>query len=643
MVDIQNINGYGIEDPGFALLREVASKYCPEEVREVRQSVLPDEALKLTELETGFKQLLAGGSGYADLPYFGDADDTRGSVKAVPQDNGFGIGIPETQKLRDLHYEEADTLNSEEIKKDFPVLQQKVNGHDLVWLDNGATTQKPVQVIDKISDYYKNYNSNIHRGAHTLAARATDAYEEAREKVQRFINAASSEEIIFVRGTTEGINLVAQTYGRQYLTPGDEVIVSELDHHANIVPWQQVAREKGATLKAIPTDKNGDLILSEFERLITPRTRFVSVGHVNNTFGTINDVKRIIDIAHGHNIPVLIDGAQSIAHTPVDVQQLGADFFVFSGHKIYGPNGIGVVYGRKDLLDKMQPWQGGGNMIKDVTIERTEYNVPPARFEAGTPNVADAIGLGAALDYVSHLGIRNIEAHEHKLTEYAREQLAQIKGLTLIGNPKNRVSVVSFVLDGIPVPETGTLLDKEGIAVRAGHHCAQPALRALGYEMSVRPTFALYNTREDVDKLVIYEIRNESINHKVSEGGRIRGAVDASISDSGVRVPQCQGDERRLLRPLDGSVVRPHRQPHDNLSGGACAADNGSDQRDGAEHRHGGDCLRPDGGEQRGTEYRGLEAPVRQQRLADSRHAGQFRCGAALCRLHETRGGGGAD
>ena len=523
----------------MALLRDIAQRYCPEEVREVRQSVLPDSALNLTELEAGFMQLLAGGSGYADLPYFGDADyrlvgadlksasresgyaqplpshvgEGSGVGSVIPQDrptsghlsdkNGFGIGIPETQKLHDLHYEEADTLNSEQIKKDFPVLHQKVNGHDLVWLDNGATTQKPIQVIDKISDYYKNYNSNIHRGAHTLAARATDAYEEAREKVQRFINAATSEEIIFVRGTTEGINLVAQTYGRQFLTPGDEVIVSELDHHANIVPWQQVARERGATLKAIPTDKNGDLILSEFERIITPRTRFVSVGHVNNTFGTINDVKRIIDIAHLHNIPVLIDGAQSIAHTPVDVQQLGADFFVFSGHKIYGPNGIGVVYGRKDLLDKMQPWQGGGNMIKDVTIERTEYNVPPARFEAGTPNVADAIGLGAALDYVSRLGIRNIEQHEHQLTEYAREHLSQIKGLTLIGNPKNRVSVVSFVLDGIPVPETGTLLDKEGIAVRAGHHCAQPALRALGYEMSVRPTFALYNTREDVDKLVI--------------------------------------------------------------------------------------------------------------------------------------------
>ncbi len=411
MINLSELNSFTAYDGSLALLKELAQKYCPEEIREIRQGILPDESLNLEELEAGFKQLLAGGSGHGPLPYVGDTD---AETRTIPQEDGFGIGIPETQKLRDLNYEELDTLNSEEIKKDFPVLNQQVNGHDLVWLDNGATTQKPLLVIDKISDYYKHYNSNIHRGAHTLAARATDAYEEAREKVQRFINARSSEEIIFVRGTTEGINLVAQTYGRQYLTPGDEVIVSELDHHANIVPWQRICQERGATLRAIPTDQNGDLILSELERLITPRTRFVSVGHVNNTFGTINDVARIIDIAHSHQIPVLIDGAQSIAHTPVDVQLLGADFFVFSGHKIYGPNGIGVVYGRKELLEKMQPWQGGGNMIKDVTIERTEYNVPPARFEAGTPNVADAIGLGAALDYVRHIGIRNIEHHEHQ-------------------------------------------------------------------------------------------------------------------------------------------------------------------------------------------------------------------------------------
>ena len=320
MIDIQNINGYGIEGPGFELLRQVAQKYCPEELQQERQAVLPDEALDLSTLAILYDATLSRPT------------EQQGRSAIVPAGNGFGIGIPETQKLQDLHYEEADTLNAEQIKRDFPVLQQKVNGHDLVWLDNGATTQKPLQVIDKISDYYKTYNSNIHRGAHTLAARATDAYEEAREKVQRFINAGSSEEIIFVRGTTEGINLVAQTYGRQYCSVGDDIIVSELDHHANIVPWQRIAQERGANLKAIPTDKNGNLILSEFERLITPRTRFVSVGHVNNTFGTINDVKRIIDIAHGHNIPVLIDGAQSIAHTKVDVQQLGADFFVFSGH-----------------------------------------------------------------------------------------------------------------------------------------------------------------------------------------------------------------------------------------------------------------------------------------------------------------------
>ena len=528
MLDIQNINGYGLTDNTFEILKEVAQKYCPEELQELRQEVIPDEVLNLQTLNLeslqqtdlggfpglgGAQGLTDGASGNAVPPTAGDIHPSnvradgwlprQNSQPTFVHEDGFGIGIPESEKVKNLHYDEVDTLSSEQIKKDFPVLNQKVNGHDLVWLDNGATTQKPKQVIDKISDYYSRYNSNIHRGAHTLAARTTDAYEEAREKVRRFINARSTEEIIFVRGTTEGINLVAQTYGRQYLGVGDDVIVSELDHHANIVPWQRICQEKGATLKAIPTDKNGDLILSEFERLITSRTRFVSVGHVNNTFGTINDVERIISIAHSHGIPVLIDGAQSIAHTPVDVQQLGADFFVFSGHKIYGPNGIGAVYGRKELLDKMQPWQGGGNMIKDVTIERTEYNAPPARFEAGTPNVADAIGLGAALDYVSHIGLRNIEHHEHQLTEYAREQLAQIPGLTILGDPKHRVSVVSFVLDGIPVPEVGTLLDKEGIAVRAGHHCAQPALRALGYEMSVRPTFALYNTREDVDKLVI--------------------------------------------------------------------------------------------------------------------------------------------
>ncbi len=422
--------------------------------------------------------------------------------KCLLKDDGFGIGIPETQLVKNLHYDEVDTLNSEEIRKQFPILNQKVNGHDLIWFDNGATTQKPLRVIDGLSEFYKTDYSNIHRGAHTLAARSTDKYEEARQKVADFINAPNAENIVFVRGTTEGINLIAKTFSEKYLLPGDNVIVSTLDHHANIVPWQQECFKHNAELRAIPIDKNGDLNLTEFERLISPKTKFISVGHVNNTFGTINDVKSIIDLAHSHNIPVLLDGAQSVAHTKIDVQELDADFFVFSGHKIYGPSGIGAVYGKKEWLEKLPPWQGGGNMIKDVTIEKTEFNVPPARFEAGTPNIADAVGLGYALDFVKSVGIHNIEHHEHDLTEYARTQIARIPGITLIGNPKNRVSVVSLDVAGIPAPEVGQMLDKEGIAVRAGHHCAQPALRALGYEMSVRPTFAVYNTRDEIDALV---------------------------------------------------------------------------------------------------------------------------------------------
>lgn len=422
--------------------------------------------------------------------------------KCLLKDDGFGIGIPETQLIKNLHYDEVDTLNSEEIRKQFPILNQKVNGHDLIWFDNGATTQKPLRVIDGLSEFYKTDYSNIHRGAHTLAARSTDKYEEARQKVADFINAPDAQNIVFVRGTTEGINLIAKTFSEKYLLPGDNVIVSTLDHHANIVPWQQECFKHNAELRAIPIDKNGDLNLTEFERLISPKTKFISVGHVNNTFGTINDVKSIIDLAHSHNIPVLLDGAQSVAHTKIDVQELDADFFVFSGHKIYGPSGIGAVYGKKEWLEKLPPWQGGGNMIKDVTFEKTEFNVPPARFEAGTPNIADAVGLGYALDFVKSVGIHNIEHHEHDLTEYARTQIARIPGITLIGNPKNRVSVVSLDVAGIPAPEVGQMLDKEGIAVRAGHHCAQPALRALGYEMSVRPTFAVYNTRDEIDALV---------------------------------------------------------------------------------------------------------------------------------------------
>ena len=504
---------YNIEnnfDADIGQLRQIASRFCPEELKSVARQVIPDEfdAINLKQLESEFLALTQGGSGISSVPelqlpssYQFDQQDRQGSLSNP--EIAFGVGLPEADKLRHINYEETDTLSIDQIRRDFPVLHQQVNGHPLVWLDNGATTQKPQAVIDRLSHYYSHDNSNIHRGAHTLAARATDQYEAARQKVASFINAPSAENIVFVRGTTEGINLIAQTFGNKYLNPGDEVIVSTLDHHANIVPWQQVCKQRGAKLRAIPVNKDGDLILEDYERIIGPRTRFVSVGHVNNTFGTINDVQRIIETAHRYNVPVLIDGAQSIAHTPIDIQQLDADFFVFSGHKIYGPNGIGAVYGKKEYLELLPPWQGGGNMIQDVTLEETRFNLPPARFEAGTPNVADAIALGTALDYVKHIGLHNIEAHEHDLTEYARQQLALVPGLTLIGNPKHRVSVVSFVLDGIDVPLTGQLLDKEGIAVRAGHHCAQPALRALGYEMSVRPTFALYNTRDEVDRLVI--------------------------------------------------------------------------------------------------------------------------------------------
>lgn len=406
--------------------------------------------------------------------------------------------------LRDqpITYAGRETFDVEAIRKDFPILHQKVHGKDLVWFDNAATTQKPQQVIDAISHYYEHDNSNIHRASHTLAARATDGYEGARGKVRRFVNASSEEEIVFVRGTTEGINLVAQTYGRKFIRPGDEIILSTLDHHANIVPWQQLAKERDARLLVIPVNDRGDIIVEEYERLLGPRTKIVSFAQVNNTFGTVSPAKLMIDRAKHYGARVLIDGAQSIAHSTVDVQDLDVDFFVFSGHKIYAPTGIGVVYAKKELLDLLPPWQGGGNMIKDVTFEETVFNTPPAKFEAGTPNVADAVGLGAALDYVSRTGIRNIEKYEHYLTEYAREALGKIDGIRLIGNPRERISVVSFIVDGISAPEVGKLLDEEGIALRAGHHCAQPSLRRFGLEATVRPSFAFYNTPAEIDRLV---------------------------------------------------------------------------------------------------------------------------------------------
>ena len=389
-----------------------------------------------------------------------------------------------------------------QIRSDFPILNERINGNKLVWFDNGATTQRPQAVIDRMSYYFEHENSNVHRGAHTLAARSTDAYENARDIVRDFIGAPSSEEIVFVRGTTEAINLVANAYVKPTLQPGDEIIVSILEHHANIVPWQLVAQEKGAIIKVIPCDESGQLILHEYEKLFTDKTKFVSVTHVSNVLGTVTPIEELIAIAHRHGVRILIDGAQSVAHIPVNVSALDADFFVFSGHKVFAPTGIGVVYGKKELLEAARPYHGGGNMIADVTFERTIYNPVPNKFEAGTGSIADAVGLGAALTYLSKIGMPCVYRWEHELLQYAMKEMKTVKGLHLIGTALNKASVLSFKLDGHADDEVGKRLDAYGIAVRTGHHCAQPVLRHFGYEGSVRPTLALYNSPDDVDAMV---------------------------------------------------------------------------------------------------------------------------------------------
>jgi cysteine desulfurase/selenocysteine lyase len=388
------------------------------------------------------------------------------------------------------------------VKGDFPILKERVNGKPLVWLDNAATTQKPKLVIDRISEFYQHENSNIHRAAHELAARATDAFEGARKKVQRFLNAGSPNEIIFVRGTTEGINLIAQSWGDQNLNAGDEIILSHLEHHANIVPWQLLAEKKGFKIRVIPVDDDGQIRLDEYGKLLNGKTKLVSFTQVSNALGTITPAQTMIDMAHTAGAKVLLDGAQSVSHMQVDVQQLNPDFFVFSGHKIFGPTGIGAVYGKEELLNQMQPWQGGGNMIKDVTFEHTEFHKAPGRFEAGTGNIADAVGLGAAIDYVSRIGMELISQYEHALLLYGTQLLKQVPGLRLIGTAPDKASVMSFVLDGYTNDEVGQALNKEGIAVRTGHHCAQPILRRFGVESTVRPSLAFYNTCADVDALV---------------------------------------------------------------------------------------------------------------------------------------------
>ncbi len=395
------------------------------------------------------------------------------------------------------------------VRRDFPALNQLVHGKPLAYLDNAATTQKPQAVMDTLLHYYTRDNSNIHRGVHLLSQRATDAYEDARVKAQRFLNAAESREVIYVRGTTEAINLVASTWGRANLKAGDEIIISAMEHHSNIVPWQILRDQLGCMLRVVPINDRGEFLLEEYEKLLSPRTKLVSVAHVSNALGTVNPVRQIIEMAHHQGAVVLLDGAQGAQHIKVDVRALDCDFYAFSGHKTYGPTGIGVLYGKAALLESMPPYQGGGDMISSVTFEKTTYNRIPYKFEAGTQNIAGAIGLGAALDYVTALGQHEVAAHERDLLEYGTARLSEITGLRLIGTAREKVGVLSFVLDDIHPHDIGTILDHEGIAIRAGHHCAQPLMQRFGIAATARASLALYNTREDVDRLVagIHRVR----------------------------------------------------------------------------------------------------------------------------------------
>ena len=391
--------------------------------------------------------------------------------------------------------------NISKIREDFPILSRTVYGKPLVYLDNGATTQKPRCVVESITDEYYSVNANVHRGVHFLSQQATNLHEASRETVRKFINARGTNEIVFTRGTTESINLVASTFADSQMQAGDEVIVSVMEHHSNIVSWQLQAARKGIVLKVIPMNDRGELLFDEYEKLFSPRTRIVSVTHVSNVLGTINPVDKLIEIAHAHNVPVLIDGAQSIPHLPVDVQALDADFYVFSGHKVYGPTGIGVLYGKEDWLDRLPPYQGGGEMIKNVSFEKTTFNELPFKFEAGTPDYIGSTALAKALDYVSAIGMENIEAYEHELTEYAMQHLKEIPGMRIFGEAERKSSVISFLVGNIHHFDMGTLLDRLGIAVRTGHHCAEPLMHRLGIEGTVRASFALYNTKEEIDAL----------------------------------------------------------------------------------------------------------------------------------------------
>src|SRR5712675_1206669 len=401
-----------------------------------------------------------------------------------------------------VHPETEPALDVERVRKDFPILERMINGRPLVYLDSGASSQRPLQVLRAVEEYETHSHANVHRGVHALSQAATEAFEGARERVRRFINARSTKEIIFVRGTTEAINLVAQSYARPRFKAGDEIIVTALEHHANIVPWQMVCEQTGCTLKVAPINRHGELLFDEFAKLLSPRTQLVAVAHVSNALGSILPVKRIVDAAHAQGAVVLVDGAQAVPHSHVDVRALGCDFYAFSGHKLYGPTGIGVLYGREELLESMPPWQGGGDMILTVSFEKTTYNALPAKFEAGTPNISGAVGLAAAMDYVESLGLDAIAAHEHHLVQLATAELEKIPGIQIVGTAANKASIVSFTLDGVHPHDLGTILDHEGVAVRTGHHCAMPLMTFLGLPATARASFGVYNTKKDVASLV---------------------------------------------------------------------------------------------------------------------------------------------
>ncbi len=396
----------------------------------------------------------------------------------------------------------SKVFDIDRIRRDFPILDQEVHGHSLVYLDNAATAQKPQSVIDTIEKYYRRDNANIHRGVHQLSERATRDYEDARKKVQQFLNAAESKEIIFLRGATEAINLIAQSYGRSQLQAGDEIIITEMEHHSNIVPWQLLCEQTGTVLHVVPFNEQGELLMEEFHRLLNPKTKLVSIVQVSNSLGTINPVEEIIEAAHAQGTPVVLDGAQAVPHVAVDVQELDCDFYVFSGHKLFAPTGIGVLYGKAELLDKMPPYQGGGDMIRTVTFDKTEFSALPYKFEAGTPNIAGSIGLGAALDYLHSIGMEAIGSYEHELLAYATQAALDVPGLKLIGTAKDKASILSFVLDGIHAHDIGTILDRQGVAIRAGHHCTMPVMQHYGVAATARASFAFYNNRDDVDRLI---------------------------------------------------------------------------------------------------------------------------------------------